>query len=196
MTQTPTYLRRMTALLPAAVVLCGSAAMACTPISESATPSQIRAQSERVVQDAQCRMLNGGVHDNLTLSAAEPVGEGRVTHAIGTDGTLVMVADCATREATILRGPLTESGETTCSPYFSYGAITGPGGLVTLAEGADLSALVDIAEARGASELNPVSFFFEFTRDWQTERHPVGRRDRFNLLCGCTVFYPDSAGGS
>jgi hypothetical protein len=181
--------------LAIAAALCAFAAqaMACTPIFDERSPMQVRMESRPVAQDAQCRMINGGVYDNLSLGPAENLDNGRIAQAIGTDGTAVVVVDCATREATILRGPIIAQGETTCGPYFEFGAIAS---VVPLTQGADLHELVRLAEARGASELNPLEYFFEFSLAWQSDRHPVPRRDRFNLLCGCARYYPESAGAS
>jgi hypothetical protein len=171
-----------------------NAASACSLAWEEYTTSEALAQSKRVAVDGKCRTINAGVYDYLSLGQATDLGNGRVQQVLeDTDGSLVLLADCNTREVTILQGAATEVGETSCGPDYSYAPITGDNAPMSLSVGANLHELVDLAAAQGMTEIDPNDYFFSF-RSNEGPGQAVGRKDRFDLLCGCKLRYPDSPG--
>ncbi len=171
-----------------------NAASACTFVWEYYTTSEALAQSKRVAVDRQCRTINVGVYDDWSLGPATDLGNGRVQQVLeDTDQSQVLLADCNTREVTILQGAKAEFIETSCGRLYSYGPVTGDNAPISLSVGADLHDLVDLAAAKGITEIDPVDSFFRFTSN-EGSGQAVGRKDRFDLLCGCKRFYPDSPG--
>lgn len=170
--------------------------MACIFFDDERSPFEIRGASAPVQSDRQCRTINIGVYDNDSLGPVRTTGNGRIYQAITEQQSLVLLGDCNTREVTILRGPGTLIGETSCGPDFSFAPIVGDDAVFDLAQGDDLHELVDLAKSQGMREIDPVKRFFEFAVNYgDQEQHEVGGRDRFDLLCGCKTFYPNSAGG-
>lgn len=187
---------RASILTPAIVALYAmtNAASACTFVWEGVTKSQMVAQSKPVAVDRQCRTINAGIYDEIALGPATDLGNGRVQQVLeDTEQSHVLLADCNTREVTILRGAKAEFIETSCGRFYSYGPVTGDNAPMSLSVGADLHELVDLAAAKGITEVDPNEHFFRFTADWKDET--VTRKDRFDLLCGCKRLYPDSPGG-
>jgi hypothetical protein len=187
---------RLFMLTAAIVALCAmtNAASACSWVWENYTTSEALAQSKRVAVDRQCRAINVGVYDGRSLGPATDLGNGRVQQVLDeTNESQVLLADCQTREVTILQGTATEAGETSCGMAYSYGAVTGDNAPMSLSVGANLHVLVDLAVAQGMTEIDPVDYFFRFTSN-EGSGQAVGRKDRFDLLCGCKLFYPDSPG--
>jgi hypothetical protein len=187
---------RLSLFTTAIVVLyaMANAASACIFVWEIYTTSEALAQSKRVAVDRQCKTINVGVYDDWSLGPATDLGNGRVQQVLeDTDQSRVLLADCQTREVTILRGAATEAGETSCGMAYSYGAVTGDNAPMSLSVGANLHELVDLAAAKGITEIDPVDSFFRFTSN-EGSGQAVGRKDRFDLLCGCKLFYPDSPG--
>jgi hypothetical protein len=188
---------RLSTLTAAIVILYATtnAASACSWVWEFYTTSEAIAQSKRVAVDRQCRTINVGVYDDWSLGPATDLGNGRVQQVLeDTDESRVLLADCQTREVTILRGAATEAGETSCGMAYSYGAVTGNNAPMSLSAGANLHELVNLAAAQGMTEIDPIDYFFRFTSN-EGSGQAVGRKDRFDLLCGCKRFYPDSPGG-
>jgi hypothetical protein len=172
-----------------------NAANACSFAPDERTVLEIMSDSKPVAVDRQCRTINAGVSDYLSLGPATDLGNGRVQQVLGgRDQSHVLVADCNTRELTILRGTETITGEDSCGPTRFYADLAGENAMMSLALGANLHELVDLAAEQGVTEINPLDYFFMFNRDWESEQHAVGRKDRFDLLCGCKRLYPDSAG--
>ena len=160
----------------------------------------LRAASKPVEVSNECHTTNIGVYDQLSLGRAQDLGDGRIFQTVGDSGTRVFLADCNTREATVLRGPIVSEYETSCGPSFDFESLTGATATIDLTSGEDLHELVEVAEAAGAFELSPLEMFFKFdiflsSRGFDDE-YDVGRKDRFNLLCGCGRLYPNSAGAS
>ena len=174
----------------------GGAAFACSYDFTKTPPAEIRKQSKRVAVDRQCRTINVGVWDNYSLGGATDLGNGRVQQVVNDDKSMVVLADCNTREATMLRGTATQIGETSCGPIYEYASVTGPKAIVALNQGETLNDLVEIVDVAGVTELNPVEQFFTFTDFPHSNRYDVSRKDKFNLLCGCDVYYPNSPGAS
>ncbi len=170
-----------------------SSVLACSIEIEDRPASEVRAQSRPVAVDPQCRMINGGVYDYQTLGPVELLGDGRFYQKVNDRPHEVMLGDCNTREVTILRGPGTQVGESSCGPSFEYASLVDENAPFSLSRGSDLHELVAIAMETGAREFNPKERFFEFTTNL-TNTHKVGPRDRFDLLCGCKRYYPDSPG--
>jgi hypothetical protein len=170
-----------------------NAASACTFVWEYSTTSQLRAEGKRVAVDRQCRTINAGIYDELALGPATDLGDGRVQQVLeDTDQSRVLLADCNTREVTILRGAKAEFIDTSCGRLYSYSPVTGDDAPISLSVGADLHKLVDLAAAKGITEVDPNDYFFRFSA--REGRVAVGRKDRFDLLCGCKRLYPDSPG--
>jgi hypothetical protein len=170
-----------------------NAVSACTFVWEGVTKSQMVAQSKPVAVDRQCRTINAGIYDEISLGPATDLGDGRVQQVLeDTEQSRVLLADCNTREVTILQGAATEAGESSCGFHYTYAPITGDGAPMSLSVGADLHELVDLAAKKGITEIDPNEHFFRFTADWKEET--VTRKDRFDLLCGCKRLYPDSPG--
>lgn len=170
-----------------------NAASACTFTWEFSTTSELRAEGKRVAVDRQCRTINAGIYDELSLGPATDLGDGRVQQVLNEpDQTRVLLADCNTREITILQGAEAEFMETSCGRFYSYGPVTGDDAPMSLSVGANLHELVDLAAAKGITEIDPNDYFFRFSA--REGRVAVGRKDRFDLLCGCKSLYPDSPG--
>ncbi len=167
--------------------------LACIYAEEQRSASEVRADSKPVAVDRRCRMINGGAYDDQRLGEAVQLDDGRFFQVINENSAKVLLGDCNTREVTILLGPETIIGETSCGPQAVYAPLVGDQAPFSLNAGKDLHELVDVAAAAGARELNPNTQFFEFSINL-TETHKVGRGDRFDLLCGCKVFYPNSPG--
>ncbi|MFN7268765.1 MAG: hypothetical protein ACK5UA_07170 [Cereibacter sp.] len=187
---------RASILIPAIVALYAmtNAASACTFVWEGFSASQLRAESKRVVVDRQCRTINAGIYDNLSLGRATDLGNGRVQQIVDDENqSQVLVADCNTREVTILRGARDEGADTSCGMLYSYGPVTGDKAPMSLSVGANLHELVDLAAAKGLTEIDPNDYFFSFSSQ-DGPGQAVGRKDRFDLLCGCKRLYPDSPG--
>ncbi|MCA3447251.1 MAG: hypothetical protein INF93_11125 [Rhodobacter sp.] len=170
-----------------------NAASACTFVWEYSTTSELRAEGKRVAVDRQCRTINAGIYDELSLGPATDLGDGRVQQVLeDTEKSHVLLADCNTREVTILRGAEAEFIETSCGRFYSYGPVTGDDAPMSLSVGADLHELVDLAASKGITEVDPNDYFFRFSA--REGRVAVDRKDRFDLLCGCKRLYPDSPG--
>ncbi len=170
-----------------------NAASACVLRGSGYTTSEILAESNPVVVDRQCRTINIGVYDGRSLGRATDLGNGRVQQVLeNTDRSHVLLADCNTREATILQGAVTEVEESSCGLAYSYAPITGDNAPMSLSVGSSLHELVYFAALHGMTEIDANDHFFRFRSGggWQ----PVGRKDRFDLFCGCKLFYPDSPG--
>lgn len=172
-----------------------NAANACEPVLDPRSPSEIRLSSKRVAVDSQCRTINAGVKDWKSLGPARDLGNGVIQQVLGNeDQSRVLLADCNIREATILRGKVTSTTETSCGLEFTFAALDGQNAMMRFDSGASYQELIDLALAKGAAEISPSEYFFKFSKDWETKLYPVSRKDRFDLLCGCKLFYPDSAG--
>ena len=189
---------RQIALGSLALLASAQIAGACSYLPDTRTPDQIRADSAPVAMDRSCRVINGGVYDTLTVGRAEPLGNGRFQQVVG-DHSLsrVYVADCNTREATLLLGAVIETVQTSCGPDHRFADLAGPDAMMSLAEGDNLHELVAIAQSKGIRELNPLTVFFEFTYPWESKpTYAVGDKDRFDLMCGCKQLYPGTAGAA
>ena len=186
-----------------------SSADACELTVSDDSPFGLRVRSEPVTVDNQCRTNNIGVGDHLSLGQAQDLGNGRISQSIsdrrfsqvaGHSDTRVFLADCNTREATILLGPVANEHDFGCGPTYDFEPLIGPAAAIDLTTGDDLHQLTEVAEAAGARELNPLEIFFKFNISVSSrgfdDVYDVGRKDRFNLLCGCDRFYPNSAGAS
>jgi hypothetical protein len=152
------------------------------------------AQSKPVAVYRQCRTINAGIYDEISLGPATDLGNGRVQQVLeDTEQSEVLLADCNTREVTILRGAEAEFIETSCGRLYSYGPVIGDNAPMSLSVGADLHELVDLAAKKGITEIDPNEYFFSFSSS-KGPGQAVGRKDRFDLLCGCKRIYPDSPG--
>lgn len=177
-------------------MLVSHGAMACSPFFDDRSPREIRQESKPAISDQQCRVNNIGVYDYISLGRAEDLGNGRIQQVIGdSDQAQVYLADCNTREAIILVGKATRTGLTSCGPMYDYAALAGENAMMSLSQGKDLHALVSIGAALGTTERNPIDEFMSFDLDFGETRHEVGDKDRFDLMCGCKIFYPDTPGG-
>ncbi len=179
----------------AAASVLADAALACEPVYDERSLFEIRSLSKPVAVDPKCRAINAGVYDALSLGPATDLGRGRVQQVLGgQDQSRVLLADCNTRELTILQGAVTRTTETSCGPISEYADLAGENAMMPLDREANLHDLVDVAAKRGVTEINPLEYFFKFTKPWETEQYAVSRKDRFDLLCGCKLYYPGSPG--
>jgi hypothetical protein len=179
----------------AAALVLADAALACEPVYDERSLFEIRSVSKPVAVDPKCRAINAGVYDELSLGPATDLGRGRIQQVLGgQDQSRVLLVDCNTRELTILQGAVTRTTETSCGPVSEYADLAGAHATMPLDREENLHDLVEFAKKRGVTEINPLEYFFKFAKPWETERHAVGRKDRFDLLCGCKLFYPDSPG--
>ena len=173
-------------------------AQACTGFSvDNRTPTAVKAASKPVIVDKHCRTMDAGVYDDYTLGVAKDLGNERVFQSVGGEDSLVLVADCTTREATMLLGPVIHVNYGICSNSTFRGSLAGGGAVVSLSQGDRLNDLVEATKAAGGSEIDPIKEFFVFTpinSEKFQGQYKVGRKDRFDLLCGCKIHYPDSAG--
>jgi hypothetical protein len=178
-----------------ALTMVPEVALACSFITDERSNFQIMMESRPVQQLDNCAFDNAGVYDQWSAREAENIGHGRIAQRLWGSRSALIV-DCNTREATILEGPSVQmvgpDGEElsdSCGPtYFTYDII-GPDAVVSLADGANLTEMVATAVAAGARESDPVERYL--TDPWGD---PVWPRDRVDLLCGCSIFYPDSQG--
>lgn len=177
-----------------ALTLFPSASTACIILNDERSASEVRQKSKKVQTDSQCRTVNIGVFDVTALGPAQSFGNGRIVQKVDEDDSKFLIADCRTRELTVLQGRTTETHETSCGPQFEFGSLLDKSSGFDLRDGENLSQLVAFAKENGARELNPHKLFYEFNLVGHSKRYAVGRKDRFDLLCGCKIYYPDSKG--
>jgi hypothetical protein len=136
-----------------------------------------RIANKRVKQLADCSFVNGGLYDYESGEAAYDLENGRVAQMLSGDRALL--ADCKTGDTALVLGKMV--GETTCGPYFDLSPYIYPKGKLKLNFGASLDEFIERARADG----------------YEVDRGPLGqdgaKRDHFDELCGCKVFYPESA---
>lgn len=186
---------RLVILLSSVLSVIASAASACDPMMEQRTPSQIRFQSKRVAVDSQCRAINVGAYDDISLGPAKDLGNGLIQQDLGgPDQSRVFIADCNIREVTILQGKVARTEETSCGPMDFYADLAGANAMMTFDGRANYQDLVAFALSKGVTEISPSEYFFKFSMSYEAALHPVGRKDQFDLLCGCKLYYPDSPG--
>ncbi|WP_170409240.1 hypothetical protein [Ruegeria atlantica] len=136
-------------------------------------------QNERVVQETDCSFKNGGDQDWIQGGASLDLGNGFVGQKIDRS---VNVIDCNNRTGINISGPVV--GLTSCGPSIDVDEIWPlPTGLVPTAEGR----LADLAERASRRDL---AVYFDVNERFKTEK----RKDRFDQLCGCKLYYPDSPG--
>ncbi|MEJ8560966.1 hypothetical protein QTO30_06850 [Yoonia sp. GPGPB17] len=169
--------------------------VACELAYDERSSYRIRAESKPVEVDDQCRTSNINVDDVESLGAAQDLGAGRVLQSVSKTDSTALLADCNTRELVVLVGPSTIVGETSCGPRAVFSPILGPAAVFDLSRGEDLHQLVSLAEVAGLGAFDPNKRFFEFYNGlFNSNLNEVGGRDRFDLLCGCKVYYPTSPG--
>jgi hypothetical protein len=166
---------------------------ACSIFPEARSASEIRRESAPVAVDKSCGVRNGGVNDRLTLGPAIKLENGRLYQIVNEDAGQVLVADCKTREATVLVGRFIPVSEDSCGPYGTNAPLVGDRSQFSLDAGADLQDLVTLASTKDAREQDPIYRFFRFSGK-NDKVYKVGRKDEFDLLCGCKIFYPRSRG--
>ncbi|MFW2541756.1 hypothetical protein ACN2XU_03860 [Primorskyibacter sp. 2E107] len=198
MTSAFTYL----GCIGAAAVLTAGQALACSinPISEDERLRQAydqRMKSKPVVTRKDCSFVNGGVHDTFSGGPAIDLGSARFYQVLETvEGkvTSALVADCGTREVIRLNSAVIDNENRVEGPCGGEDGdrytLVGAGGTLSLTEGKDVKALSNIA--KGMSEVYVDEAVWPLR---MADRDvPVLPKDRVDFLCGCRIFYPDSAG--
>ncbi len=158
-----------------------------------------RAASKPVQVGHLCEFTNAGLHDGISAGPAKRLGNNRFFQVMGTfDGKVsdILVGDCNTREVIRLVSrvdPSTETAGTSCGPEFSgVLPILKPEGDFTLKEGKSVADLVILA--RASSNVRVDEALETILLDGLEKRLP--RKDRFDLLCGCKLYYPDTPGAN
>ncbi|NSX56611.1 hypothetical protein [Parasulfitobacter algicola] len=170
-----------------ATALIATSVHACSlVVDERALPGlQDYLSNKPVQQDAVCAVQNGGVEDWLRLGPAQDVGNGRVFQTYGSETAIV--TDCKNNEFIHLFGKVNELQSTTCGAYLELSIYLPPKGSFDLAHGATLQEFASYAQAEGMGIDRPTAEHL-----YNSPR----RRDRFDIFCGCKIFYPDSAGAA
>ena len=148
----------------------------------------MRMSSKPVKVSEKCGFKNAGVYDDIEAADAVDLGQGRILQDTG-DGTSVLVIDCMASEAIEVIGKATKIGETSCGPDFVFGQVKSPKGPMTLLEGKHLTELAALARQRGLRADEELDYLFN--DPWGK---PLWRKERVDLLCGCKLYYPESAG--
>jgi hypothetical protein len=164
---------------------------ACSIVADPRTNAQIKLDSAPLSVTASCGFQNGGVYDNLSAGNAEDLENGRVLQRVNETDHSVLLADCGTREVTMLHGPFAYDEDSLCGPMSFFDPLVGDNAIMSMSAGATLRELVDLAVQHGATEQNPIEVFN--TDPWGD---PVDPKDRVDLLCGCQLYYPDSPGAN
>ena len=105
-----------------------------------------------------------------------------------------LVADCTTREIVRIRSSFVYDDDTILDSCGfgdgEYQALVTPTGPLSLSTGSTLTELISAARATGKAVVDvQVAFLFE---DGYGKKYR--KKDRIDVLCGCRMFYPDSAG--
>jgi hypothetical protein len=133
--------------------------------------------NKRVKQKADCSFVNGGIFDEESAQAAFDLGDGRVAQPFSADRMLI--AECATGNTAMVLGKVI--GETTCGSSYQLSPFLYPEGNLRLDGGSSLDDFIEKARANG----------------FDVFRGPFGqsqiKRDQFDELCGCKLFYPEIA---
>lgn len=211
-------LRHIThAALAAAALLAGAqGAVACSVAAQSEAELKrlavkLRQESLPVQTGADCAFRNGGLEDDLSAGPAVDRGNGWVTQRLmpeALDGAeKLLVVNCNAREAISLAvdyapidpqnytKDLVEDGCNGLQYDASWGpqypSVVAPEGPMDLAAFADVSAVVQGARHAGLVVDTRLAALLrdDFGRKYQP-------KDRIDLLCGCKLFYPESAGAS
>jgi hypothetical protein len=158
--------------------------LALTPAAGQACEIGVPEVNQRMTLRSDCSFENAGPLDAWDGDMAQDVGGGVVVqeqdnHACGTFESL-LVTDCATGEAMVIRGLPDSNGFTS-----SLDALFRPTGPVAIRQGMTLRELVSAAERHGAG----VSGWQESIRAVETIPG-----DLPDAQCGCRVFYPGSTG--
>ena len=157
-----------------------------------------RINSKPVESASDCSFENGGLSDQLSGGAAMDLGKGRIAQRLlprrSSKEDDFLVADCKSREVVRIRSGFRADEdyiEDSCGfLYGEYHALVAPAGPLSLAAGSTLTELVTAAGATGkAARHGQVHLLFE---DGYGKKYR--KKDRIDVLCGCKVFYPSSAG--
>jgi hypothetical protein len=140
-----------------------------------------------------CEFLYGGILDGISAGPAIDLGGGRIAQpdAGGSwSDKGVLVVDCNTRQATLLFGPEDRSQSEDSCIGFPHKPLMGAGRVADLRLPGSLHDLEDSVLAVGGRSGDPNSWNYD-----EAAQKPVPVRDNIDLLCGCKLHYPESAGG-
>jgi hypothetical protein len=142
--------------------------------------------NQRVRQAADCSFI-GGQQDlyfgERSGEAAVNQGNGRISQKI--TGMPLILVDCNEMEAVLVFGrTIPGSEENSCGPYFELDPYLSPEGQLDLSAGASMDAFLATAE----------SLEITVREDFDLGDVVGSGKDQIDLLCGCRVFYPESAG--
>ena len=149
-----------------------------------------------------CSFVNGGTFDNYEIVRglpAEDIGNGRIFQILETVRTCgrqetLLFAECNTREAVLVNGAAKGGKQSTDGFVFpmpvagayeaTVDAILAPNGHVRVGPQATVASVTSDAEREGVVIHRDLNVFLSNMRP----------RNRFDPLCGCKIYYPDSAG--
>jgi hypothetical protein len=156
----------------------------------------------RIKVSSDCSFVNGGTFDNHEIVRglpAEDIGNGRISQIFETVRTCgrqetLLFAECNTREAVLINGaakggeqtadglvlPMPVAGAHEATVY----AILAPNGEVRIGPQATVTSVTSDAEREGVVIHRDLNLYLSNMRP----------RNRFDPLCGCKIYYPDSAG--
>lgn len=183
--------------LTAWTALVAPAVMACVifpPTKEEKL--QARLDSKPVETSVSCAFKNAGLNDRVSAGPAIKLGEDRFYQDRNPGAGVassVLLADCAAREVIGVRR-FRNIVETSCLMFEAeWLPVLKPEGPLSLTEGETLSDFIDIAASADKNIEIDETLSWAFTDPWGRS---LPQKDRVDLLCGCKIFYPDSAGAN
>lgn len=158
--------------------------------------NQMRQSSKPVETGADCSFVNGGVDDTYAGGPATKLGNNRFYQILEAEQGVpnsVIVADCGAREVIWLKRVHHKATLDSCSEETVDLPILKPAGPLDLTEGDTLSDLIRFAVQLGREINVDEALSWAFVDPWGRS---LPQKDKVDLLCGCKLFYPDSAGAN
>lgn len=172
-------------------------ASACMYVAPSRdVQNETRRMSKPVETGADCSFVNGGVDDTIGAGPATQLGDSRFYQIMSTEEGVpnsVIVADCGAREVIWLKRVHVKSAIDSCTVDTVDLPILKPAGPLDLTEGDTLSDLIRFARQTDREINVDESLSWAFNDPWGRS---LPQKDKVDLLCGCKLFYPDSAGAN
>lgn len=148
-------------------------------------------------QSVDCSFYSGGDNHRFSGDAAVNVGSGRVTQKLVSSGNCpyqehLVVLNCQSAEHLVIDGilepefarSLIADGAISLGGDYKIEFLLPPAGPVKITEKTDINSARRVLKDSGIS-VNET--FFETIGTFK-------KRNRFDLMCGCKFYYPDSAG--